>query len=231
MFYENHEQKKIIQEKLEKGEHFAINRFGEGEIRVIMSQGTGGYLRCIAKSPVKEWQYDPKQDKYLYEELKKSFLYKEENYLKASIKEGNKNHIEFVENTLKDEKLLSVHYFYLDEYYEDFFNIIVPYFKKYKSINFLCSNLANYENINIKFDKIYNEFQISNAWKQEKYTESVINEIKNTENCVYLFCIGFNTKIMIRKLFQLNKNNVYYDFGAHLDQKLYGRRTRGKQMK
>ena len=230
MFYENKEQKEILINKLSKQEHFALNRFGEGEIRVLMSQGTGPYLRCIAKSSIREWEYNPKQDKYLYDKLNESFFYKEENYFKATVKDGKKEHINFANKSLPNENLLSTSYFYSDEYYSDFFNIYIPLFEKYNSINFLCSNNANFGNLDINFKKVYNKFEISNAWKQIDYTQSLIDEIKETQNCVYIFSIGFNTKIMIKKLFELNKNNVYYDFGAHLDTKIYGRTTRGKHM-
>ena len=231
MFYENKEQKDLLLDKLNNKEYFALNRFGEGEIRVLMSGGSGPYLRCIAKSSIREWEYNPKQDKYLYDSLHESFFYKENNYLKATVKDGKKEHINFANKSLPNENLLATSYFYSDEYYSDFFNIYIPLFEKYDSINFLCSNNANFSNLNINFKKVYNKFEISNAWKQIDYTQIVIDEIKEAQNCIYIFSIGFNTKIMIKKLFELNKNNVYYDFGANLDQKMYGRKTRGKHMK
>ena len=230
MFYDNKEQKELLINKLKNKEYFALNRFGEGEIRVLMSQGTGPYLRCIAKSSIREWEYNPKQDKYLYDSLTESFFYKHENYLKASIAGGKSEHINFVNKSLPEENLLSTSYFYSDEYYDDFFKEYIPLFKGYESINFICSNNANFENLDINFKKVYNKFEISNAWKQIDYTKDIINEIRDTENCVYIFSLGFNAKIMIKKLFEINKNNVYYDFGAHLDTKMYGRRTRGKHM-
>ena len=230
MFYENQKQREVLNNKLSNKENFALVRFGEGETRVIMSQGTGGYLRCIAKNPIREWEYNPKQDKYLYDELKKSFLYKEENYLKAAIKDGKNEHINFVNKSIGDENLFSTSFFYSDEYYNDFSEKYISYFEKYDSINFLCSNGANLENLNINFKKVYNNFDISNAWKQTEYTDSVIKEIKETKNCVYIFAVGFNSKIMIKKLFELNKENVYYDLGANLDLNIYGRKTRGRHM-
>jgi len=230
LFYEKEKQKEILTKKLLNKEFFALNRFGEGEVRVIMSGGTGVYLRCIAKSSIREWEYNPKEDKYLYEQLCESFYYKEENYIKASVGGGKKNQEEFVKKSLPNEELFTTTYFYGDDYYSDFFETYLPLMQKYESINFVCYKIANYKNVNINFKNVYNNFEISNAWKQKEETKKVIEEISKTKNSVYIFSVGFNSKIMIKKLFQENKSNVYYDFGANLDIKLYGRKTRGKHM-
>jgi len=232
MFYSDNEHHPILHNKLINKENFALNRFGEGEIRILLDEinTTNNTVKCIAPTAVKEWEYNPKTDNYLKQNLYESLFYNKPNYIIATLREGWHLYRKFIDTHLPETIKMATNYFYSDEYYYNFYKVYLPLFLKYESVNFLCSDQAQYNNINIKFNKVWNKFNIFNAWKQTDYTQQVLSEITCMKNSVFIFCIGFNSKIMIRKAYEINPNNVYYDFGAHLDRKLYNRKTRGKHL-
>jgi hypothetical protein len=232
MFYSDNEHHPLLYHKLQDKEHFVLNRFGEGEIRVLIDEVNtpSNTVKCVAPSKIKEWEYNPKTDQYLKQNLYDALYTVKPNYLIATLREGWHIYRKYIDTNLPSIKKLATNYFYSDEYYSNFYKLYLPLFLNYKSINFICSDQANYNNVNIRFNNVWNKFNIFNAWKQTEYTETVVNEIASMEDSVFIFAVGFNSKIIIKKAYDKNPNNVYYDFGAHLDQKLYNRKTRGKHI-
>lgn len=232
MFYTDNEHHPLLYSKLQNKEHFVLNRFGEGEIRVLLDEinTPSNTVKCIAPTKIKEWEYNPETDQYLKQNLHDALFTDKPNYLLATLRDGWHVYRNYIDTHLPKKIKLATNYFYTDEYYRNFYKEYLPLFQSYKSINFICSNQANYNNVDIKFDKVWNGFNIFNAWKQLDYTKTVLNEIISMENCVFIFAVGFNSKILIKKAYDINPNNIYYDFGAHLDQKLYNRKTRGKHI-
>lgn len=229
MFYSIEEQHIFLLEKLKNNELFALTRYGEGEIRVLIDKiDNTGLVRSASKD--KTWEYNPLTDKYLKEELYKSITYNNTNYLKCFMNNGYPEYYNYSINLYPNIKKLQHNYFYSDIFYKSFYNEYVNLFKKYESINYICSSVANINNINIPIKNIWNKFNLKNAWKQIDYKHKVIEEISKYKNSVFLFSVGFTSKILIRKLFELNNNNIYFDIGANLDIKLYGKKTRGRHI-
>lgn len=232
MFYTDPEHHPLLFSKLQNRENFVLNRFGEGEIRVLMDEVNtpSNTVKCVAPSKIKEWEYNPKTDQYLKQNLHNALFTVAPNYLIATLREGWHLYRTYVDTHLPSVRKLATNYFYSDEYYHNFYKLYLPLFLKYNSINFICSNQANYKNVNINFNKVWNEFNIFNAWKQTTYSDQVLTDITSMQDSVFIFAVGFNSKILIKKAYDINPNNVYYDFGAHLDFKLYNRKTRGKHI-
>lgn len=232
MFTTNKNHTDFLLSLLSESKHFSLVRFNEGEARVLLDEinSDKNTVRCVAPHNANEWEYDPKDDINLKIELKNSLKYRDKNYYIALQREGWHKYKDYLQNECKDIDTLSIHYFWSDDFCLNFYKTIVPLLYQYKNVNILCSNKSNIDKINIKFNKVYNKFESKNCWKQKSYIDETLHSISNTENSVYIFCIGFSSKIMINKLHILNNNNVYFDLGSLLDYRMYGKKTRGKHI-
>ena len=59
--------------------HFSLNRFGEGELRLLSGRRHEGEFKSVNE----EWFIDEKTDQWFVEKLKSAMLYDDVNYIKA----------------------------------------------------------------------------------------------------------------------------------------------------
>ena len=96
-----------------------------------------------------------------------------------------------------------------------FLEYIVPLFKK-REVIFICNDKAKPENVfdvekkyTIKCDRfVQGYYEISDKVKVD---------CENYNDYLYLFCAGGLSNVLIRELWQINKNNIYIDIGSALD--------------
>jgi len=214
-----------INDLLNNKKHFSLNRFGEGELRLLSGRRHEGEFKSVNE----EWFIDEKTDQWFLEKLKAAMLYESPNYIKAfnTHQQNNRNYYTSI------EQFKNIKTFFTGSFYEwigsnqsYFYSYILNLLKQYEGINLICSKVANIKNTKINFNNCWNQFKTFNSWKQTDYINKTIDEINKYKNNVFLFTTGFSTKLMIKELHQLNPNNVYIDMGSTLNTKLYNQRRK-----
>lgn len=209
-----------INNLLKTKQHFSLNRFGEGELRLLSGRKHAGEFKSVNQ----EWSIDEKLDQWFIKKLKEALIYESLNYIKAfnTHQQNNRNYYETI------DQFKNIKTFFTASFYEwigpnqsYFYSYILDLFKQYAGINLICSKVANIKNTKINFNNCWNEFKTFNSWKQTDYINKTVEEISKLNNNVFLFCTGFSTKLMIRQLHELNPNNIYIDMGSSLNTKLY----------
>lgn len=222
MYYSIEESRNIIFNNLDKNKYFSVIRFNEGEIRILSKRKHDNKFECVCRT--KEWCVNEIEDNWFFEDLTNTFLYENETYFKFVQDQGFHENLKYVESIFSNEKIHSVTSFYT--IFLHFYKNFVSYFNKYESINFICNKNANLKNINLNIKNVWNKFDTFNSWKQTEYLNNTVQEILKFNNSIFLFTTGFSTKLMICKLHNLNKNNIYIDCGSIFDKILYNKKTR-----
>lgn len=222
MYYTIEESKNIIIDKLKETNPFSLIRFGEGEIRILSKRKHDNKFECVSKN--KEWSVDEIKDNWLFQDLENCFLYDDKTYFCFIQDQGFYQNLNFVKSKFEHKKIHSITAFYT--MFLNFYKTFPLYFNKYDSINFICNKNANFKKINLNIKNVWNKFDTFNSWKQIEYINEVIEEISKLNNSVFIFTTGFSTKLMIHRLHNLNKNNVYIDCGSIFDKIIYNKKTR-----
>lgn len=221
-YFSEQEQKTLLIDKLKNKECFSLNRFGEGEIRILSRRKHNNKFECILTP--KTWSVDEETDKWFFEHLEKAYDYEHPTYLKLFQDKGYNKNLNFIDIKYKNYKKLTTSSFY--KIFKNFYLDLLPLIINYENINFVCNKKANIKNLKIDIKNVWNNFDEYNSWKQQEYMNKVINDISKLKNNVILFSTGFSTKLMIYELHKINNNNVYLDCGSIFDYLLLNKKTR-----
>jgi ribosomal protein L6P/L9E len=225
-YYTHIEMKNILFDKLKNKQYFSLIRFGEGEIRILSRRKHDNKYECVLKN--KEWSIDENKDSWFFKSLDETFYYEESNYIKIFQDKGFKKNLEFIHNHYPNKKMgTSIFY----EIFLNFYSDIFPFLKKYDAINIVCNKKANYKNLKLDINHAWNEFDLTNSWKQQKYIHLVTDQISALNNNVILFTTGFSSKLLICKLHKLNPSNVYLDCGSIFDFIMFNEISRKSNIK
>ena len=215
----------IITDLLKGKKHFSLNRFGEGELRLLSGRRHEGEFKSINN----EWFIEEKTDQWFVDKLKDAMLYENPTYIKAfnTHQQNNRDYYLSIDQFKNNKTFFTASFYeWVGKNQVNLYSSIIDLFKQYDGINLICSKLANIKNIKINFNNCWNEFKTFNSWKQTEYMDKVVQKISKMNNNIFLFVTGFSTKLMIKELHTLNPNNVYIDMGSALNGKIYNDRRR-----
>jgi len=197
----------LILNKIKNKEPFALVRFGDGEFNVLNNipcnrQGfsfkmNNGFFSESCNC----------MDEGFRSELQKVYKYKSKNFYIATNK--------------KDAKISAM--IFINANYINFLENFIPLFNNI-STSIVCHSSGNIEKLPFKIKKNY-EIQ-NNAWYYSFGLEDVILRDLKIDREIVLVAGGAYSCVLIKELWEKNKNNIYIDIGSTLDPFLFGKKTR-----
>jgi hypothetical protein len=206
-----------FKQKLINNEHFALIRFGDGELEMIKN----GYHNH------KQHSFNNNIPLDLRKLLINCLEYKSNNFyqgIPCECYESVDKYRKYIYNNFNvNHEQLTFANLYLNTNYKNFNREIVSIFKKFNII--LVSNektdLSQLARNNFNIIKWFSIKQ--NAWKDyENICESVINYVNENKitNHLFIMCAGPISNILIYKLHKIHPNNIYLDLGSAFDNEL-----------
>lgn len=205
-------------EMINKGKHFALSRFGDGEFLImdnhelnILNRGAGEF--SYNRSMVKQRELLIQS----YELIDKDYYVG----IPCPCCVGVEKNLKIKNETVQSEDNLTWANIFVNSNYKRTLSDLLPILKE-KKIILIANENSNIDNFPFSINKL---FKVKpNAWL---HNLDLIDELKEEEDTIMLFCAGPFANIAVSKLHQLNKKNTYIDFGSVLDSFLGLPTTRG----
>ncbi len=212
---------------LSNNTHFALVRFGDGEMIVINGEAIDLSEKCNG-----EHRYRPnnESDEHYRKILEESLLHKNDNYfvgLPCRCCVGDSHCEQLRIQSQQNEAQLTWANIFVNANYPLFLENTIEVLKS-KTINIICHEKADIMGLPFPINA---DFRVgANAWVSNydvllKDLTAYIEE-NNIENQIFIFCAGVLSNMLI---FQLNKNsqkNTYLDVGSVFDNMMNLGKTR-----
>jgi len=220
----------LLNNKLKTGENFALTRYSDGEMHLLMNRslkiGVDWWeLNGVRRSggnyhPVNFKNLDVIEHKFFFDALKESFQYHEKNYfvgLSCRCCVGEENFKWQVDFRGGDDEHLTWSNLLINGNFNRFLSEMLPLFNT-KKVVFICNEHMDISKLPFEVVKDFrvgqncmiNNFNISDdiiQWMKE-------NDIKNH---LFLFSASSLSEVLIHKLFVTEKENTYIDIGTMLN--------------
>jgi len=216
-------------EKISNGEHFALSRFGDGELTVINKKEFDVKYNWSGTTD-KEFSYKINNSKYEFSRklLEESYLSDLDGYYKGipchCCQLGNKAKELFYK--IENKKYLTWANIFVNGNYADFNNYL-PSVLEGKKIIMVSNEKSNAKALPFK---VLEHIKIKeNAWVDNlEEIENIkdIIDVYELSDVVVLIAGGPFANIAIHQLWKWSQNNTYIDIGSTLDVYLYGKHTR-----
>lgn len=215
--------------KLEANKHFAITRFGDGEMMLMGKK----YVDLMNKG-VGEFRYDgsSQYDKSI-RMLEDSFTFFDPNYyvgVGCPCCVGKDKADEMKKSSGLSCETLTWANIFVNSNYPYTLDKILPLFKeKENSIVLVAHEKSDIRKLPWTQDPGRFYPVRSNAWLENL---NLIEDLadRDYQDSIFVVCAGPFANILIHQLFKKNKNNTYLDFGSALDPQLGLPVTRGYQL-
>ena len=197
-------------EKIKNHQHFALSRFGDGEIHVIKNN----------KFHCSQWQFDG--EKTFRKALTDCLNYQHESVfygIPCGCIEKTHQFRDYLFNEFSlDYKNLTFATIFNHSMYLKTLTEFIPHFKKY-TIILVASEQANPQILTRNGHLIEQFFPLQkNAWKNhQELVEKMLNYAEKTQpkNKLFLFSAGPLSNVAISQLHQKHPENTYIDIGKH----------------
>ena len=208
--------------RLKKGEPFALSRFGDGELALLMNE-------AIETS---EYAYDPQKatDFLLHTQLLESFRYQgSQYYVGISCPDcvGPRDFRWLKKNSGQDDLHLTFACLFVDFNYSYFKRYFLPLFREYEVI-LVCNEDASLKKLPFAVKKV---FRIRvNAWKRDRRLVQKMKQYiegRKIRRHLFLLCAGPFSCILAHQLHSFCPENFYIDIGSVLDPFFFEEATRG----
>ena len=194
-----------------KNEHFAIARFGDGEMLAMNG--------VVGESGSGEWQMNQSSPEYstARQLLHDSFVYQEKNYYVGIVCpccQGQDNYLKMKIASGQPESNLTFANIFVNANYECFVKKYIPLFIEKKKIILVANEKSIVKNL--PFDCQF--FPVGyNAWANP-LVKNFIEHLKSLDlkDYIFLFACGPLGKILTHQLYADNKENTYLDIGSTL---------------
>lgn len=199
--------------RIEKGQHFTLTRFGDGEM-MVMFQDTAFDNR--------QFSYDANSDKFKQQRelLLSAFRHQDKSYyvgIACRCCVGDKDHEMMKELSHQPSEQLTWSNIFVNTNYSSFLFHISKVLKG-KSVVVIANQKADLTHVPFRVDHFYGVGP--DAWiKQLDLIDQLKSDIrsKNLKNHVFLMCAGPFANLIGHQLFQFEPNNSYLDIGSSLD--------------
>jgi len=208
----------IFNQKLINNEHFALVRFGDGEMIVINGEAIDLSKKCNG-----EHKYNPdnEKDEHYRQILEQSLLHKNKKYfvgLPCRCCVGDNHCDELRSQSQQNIAQLTWANIFVNANYPIFLAQTIDILKS-KSITIICHEKAVLNGLPFN---VSNDFRVgANAWvdSYDKSLEQLSTHIKenNVKNQVFIFCAGVLSNMLIFQLSKAYPDNTYLDVGSVFD--------------
>ncbi len=209
-----------FQRKLAAHEPFALSRFGDGEMVILM----GEHPQRARRMPGTDYGYVPGDPTYAAprQVLIDSFRYRADEYYVAICCPHCIGDDDFewlrVKSGQDDEHLTYATVWFYDNY-PYYARDVVPLYDEYEVV-LVCSREAELERL--PFD-VSRDIRIGrNAWVNElDRIDEIRREVEHVQGALVLLCAGPLASILAHQLHRVAPQNTYLDIGSSLDQWLF----------
>jgi len=217
---------KFFFDKIRKRDLFALVRFGDADRLILECK------RRMNKNRFLDIAFDPNNpdDILLSKALNEALAYASDNYYIGFLRSGNspegdktaESFYEFYQKRINQKPPFLTNARIFLGYYgsaemlflKEFFKLIEK--DKTLKINWMCHEEVEKAKPNY-INKFF--FVKTNAWRlhREKTIKEVMNHASEVNNELFLFSAGALAKVLIHKLWQNYKTNMYVDVGSAFD--------------
>jgi hypothetical protein len=209
--------------KINSGENFSFVRFADGEVMLMngltVNETTQAYLWD-------KW-YSKGGETKLGIDLKDCLSVNDQNfYFAISSKTDNIDDYNFLYNNIENKNKLTFANLWINSNYK---NTITNIKNLSRDVILICNENCNIQNIPFKvIEFIPFPDDCVNFWEKNKnYFNEKIQKISTKyNNKLFIVCCGPTSAVIIKNMFNNNKNNTYVDFGSSLDVFIHGKKTR-----
>jgi len=202
-------QLKMIKEKIQYLQPFALARFGDGEKAILHN------IPCNRKG----FKFDPEKDQKFRMNLIKALKLKMKDYFVGISRKPEL--FSWYQNMVQSQSLDAA--LFINENYLDFINKIVPLFQT-RDIILVCNKKAKFENLPFKCEKIH--YISDNAWKNDIWDNLFFDLVWALDTKIVLVAGGPYSCTLIAELWKDLPYHLFIDIGSALDPYLYGKKTR-----
>lgn len=219
-----------LKNMLKNGEHFAFNRFSDGElfifqdkelilgdnlIKIGSTERTGPYVKEDFK------HFDPKEHSFYREKLVNAFKHKQKNYFRGlSCRccvgvDDFKWQLDFIGETESSEDLTWSNLL-VNGNYPKFISEMFPLFSNYPVV-YICNENADLNHLPfiVKDFRVGYNAMINDYGKIDEIRQWILNN--KIENHLFIFSASSFSKMAIHQLFRDCPNNTYMDVGTTLN--------------
>ena len=207
-----HQELSFFINKLKNHEHFALSRYGDGEIHVVKNN----QFSCS------QWQFNG--DISFRKALTESLRYQHDDFffgIPCGCIEAKNNFRQYLFNSFPlDHSRLTFASIFTNSMHSRTQKEFIPLFKEYPII-LTANQTAKPSLLTQQGYHINQYFPIdNNAWKtHNKFVDEILDYAEKTQpkNTLFLFSAGPLSNIAIHKLHQHHPDNTYIDIGSAFD--------------
>lgn len=207
----------IFVNKIKNNEHFALSRWGDGELMILENKGID-----LTQKGDGEFKYDPSSTVHMMmrESMINAYTYKEKDYYIGVACQCcvGKEKFDYMRNLSgQPEENLTWANIFVNSNYKYFLSDLLPALKD-KKIILVANTKSKPENLPFKieqFNPIGTDAWVGNSGLIQKLIMDISKF--NVRDYIYIFAAGPLANIMTYELWKYNKNNTYIDIGSTLD--------------